>query len=168
MYPVSLCLVTMSRNGLEIVKSFPDVILPKDLISEIIIKSMPLGAKNGDFTTNVLRNEYAISSFVFRVPSQKGRDDIASLVALFDNTDYDSNIIRKIFSITIDELKKNNVLSLDHIVKILPLLYHGIHKKHISIKISSDLTVDIDISKLDAIRSKSEKDKAKTIADEFW
>ena len=109
MYPVSLCLVTMTRNGLEIVKPFPNVLLPKDLISEIQIKSMPLGAKNGDFTTNILKNEYAISSFVFRVPSQKGRDDIASLVALFDNRDYYSNIIRKRFSITIGELKKNNI-----------------------------------------------------------
>jgi DNA polymerase III alpha subunit (gram-positive type) len=145
MKPVALCLVHMGQKGLELVRTYPEV-LPKEVLNEITIKSMPLGAKSGDFSSNVVSNDNAFSGYVFQVPSETGRDNIASLVAVFNKTDYNANLIRKVFSITINELQKNKQVKIDTISQILPGLYKGLEKGHIKVKMSSVVTIEIEIN----------------------
>ena len=115
--PVSLCLVQMGSKGLELVKAYPNV-LPEEILNQIVIKSMPFNAKNGDFASSTV-GDTVFSGYIFSVPSENERDNIASLVAVYNNMNYDSNSIRKVFAFTITELKKNNVADIETLSKII-------------------------------------------------
>ena len=163
-----MCLVHMGKNGLEMVKSFPEI-LPEEAIKEITIKSMPLGAKEGDFSSNVLTNDNAFSGYVFTIPSQIGRDNIASLVAVFEDMSYNTTNVRKAFTVLIYELKKQNALSTEILTNILPSLYKGFDSKNIKIKISSVVTVEINFDdKNDDTDQGSPEAVAKSVMDEMW
>ena len=150
MKPISLCLVQMGSKGLELVKSYPNV-LPESVLSQIVVKSMPMSAKEGDFASSTVDNA-VFSGYIFSVPSQIGRDNIASLVAVYNDMKYDTEIIRKVFSFTISELKKYNVADIQTVEKILPNLFNGLADKELKIKISSIVTLEFDF------KDKEEKD----------
>ncbi|NHJ48714.1 MAG: hypothetical protein FK733_13095 [Asgard group archaeon] len=143
MKPISLCLIQMGDKGLELVRAFPDVV-PSHTLTEIITKSMPMGAKDGDFTSNVIGEKNAFSGYVFAIPSTIGRSNIASICAIFDNSSYDVNSVRKIFSLIINEMKKYDVIKTDILYKILPTLFKSFESDKITIKISSVVTIEID------------------------
>jgi len=164
---MSVCLVQMGKSGLELIKAYPDV-LPQPLKNEITIKSMPLGAKAGDFTSNVMNNGSAISGYVFIIPSQTERNNIASLVAVFDNSDYNIQSVRKLFSIIISELQNNDAISLKLLQQILPSIYNAFGSKTIKIKISSVTTIEV---KIEDDKDKAEsngKRVAKSFAEDLW
>jgi len=140
MKPVSLCLVQMGQKGLELVKAYPDV-LPESTINQIVIKSMPMGAKEGDFTSSTV-DDTVFSGFIFALPSEVGRANIASLVAVYNNMKYDSETIKKVFSFTVTELKKKNLVDVETLTKILPNLYNGLVEGQLKIKISSIVTLE--------------------------
>lgn len=163
MKPVSLCLIRMGQKGLELVDTYPEV-LPKEALNQIAVKSMPFNARDGDFSTSTV-GDNVISGYVFAVPSQEGRSNIASLVAVFDSLKFDPETIKKVFSFTITELKKNNLIEIDTLSKILPNLYKGLAKKQLKIKISSVVTLEFDF------REEEEEEKAKELdkfSKEIW
>lgn len=147
MKPVSLCLIQMGNKGLELVKAYPDV-LPEQLVNQIVIKSMPMSARDGDFASSTV-GDTVFSGYVFSVPTQADRDNIATLVAVYNDMKYDSEIIHKVFSFTVTELKKKNLVDIDTVKKILPNLYNGLAEGHFKIKISSIVTLEFDIKKED-------------------
>ena len=53
--PASICLIQIGKKGLELVKAYPRV-FPENVMNEITLKSMPLNAKDGTFTTNTIGN----------------------------------------------------------------------------------------------------------------
>ncbi|MEA2071731.1 MAG: hypothetical protein U9O98_10640 [Asgard group archaeon] len=151
----------MGPNGLELVTSYPED-LPKKIINEIIVKSMPMGAKPGDFTSNVISAKKAFSGYIFKIPSPSGRDNIASLVAVYKDINYDIKTIRKVFSIIINELKKTRLVNIKTVSQMLPNLYSGLTNGHILIRINSIKTIEIEI------QDKSEnKDSTETIVKNF-
>ncbi|MBN1329494.1 MAG: hypothetical protein JXA54_08470 [Candidatus Heimdallarchaeota archaeon] len=166
MKPTSLCFVQMGNKGLELVKAFPEV-LPQSIIDEIVVKSMPLGAKEGDFTSNVISEDNAFSSYVFSIPSNNGRDNIGSLVAVFDNTNYNANDVRRLFSILISELRNNNAVNSNILAEILPTVFKSFGNKNVKIKISSIVTVEIDFMEDDKHVDSKEK-IAKSLSDDLW
>ena len=151
MKPISLCLVQMGQKGLELVSAHPNV-LPEDMVNQIVIKSMPMSAKDGDFSSATVDNA-VFSGYVFSVPSEVGRDNIATLIAVYNDMKYDSEVIRKVFSFTVDELKKKNLADIQTITKILPNIYTGLVEGQLKIKISSVVTLEFDI------KEKKENDK---------
>ncbi|NHJ86011.1 MAG: hypothetical protein FK734_11155 [Asgard group archaeon] len=157
----------MGKKGLEMVKTHPEV-LPNDISNEILLKSMPLGAKEGDFTSNIVSNDNAFSGFVFKIPSETDRDNIASIVAVFDNASYNINNVRKIFSTLIGELKNNKAVSIDLLINILPTIYNAFGSKNMKIKISSVVTVQIDIENEDDTKESNGIKVAKSLADDMW
>ena len=140
MKPASLCLIQMGNQGLELVTAYPKA-FPDEIMNEVTIKSMPLNAKEGDFTSNTIGN-LAISGFVFAIPSNEGRSNIASIVAVFEDMKYNPENIRKVFSYTIFELKKNELISMETLTEILPKLYTGLMKGRLQVKISSVVTLN--------------------------
>lgn len=163
MKPQCLCYVNMGADGFNIVKAHPDVI-PEEELRNIALKSMPMGAKDGDFTTNTVGNA-VISGYVFSIPSKKNRDNIGSLVAVFNSMDYQPKVINKVFSFTITELKKNNMVTDESITKILPNLYDGIVKGKLKIKISSVATLEMSV---DEESSQEKSDKFQSFGDDIW
>ncbi|NHJ84002.1 MAG: hypothetical protein FK734_00985 [Asgard group archaeon] len=159
MKPVCLCLVQMGQKGLELVKAYPNV-LPEPIINQIVVKSMPFNAKDGDFASSTV-DDTVFSGYVFSVPADSGRDNIASLVAVYSDMKYDSESIRKVFSFTITELKKNNLADVSTIGKILPNLYNGLIEGSLNIRISSIVSLEFDF------KSKQEKDKDMEALQEF-
>ncbi|MBD3193039.1 MAG: hypothetical protein GF308_20550 [Candidatus Heimdallarchaeota archaeon] len=149
-------------------KTYPDDVLPKEILNEVTIKSMPLGAKEGDFTSTVLKSDQAISGYVFALPSNTGRDNIASIVAVFNSTNYNANIIRKVFSVAIMELKNQDSVSLEILSTILPEIYKGLKKGRINIKISSVVTIEVNISDEKEEEKVTEEQKAQALTDELW
>ncbi|NHJ48558.1 MAG: hypothetical protein FK733_12305 [Asgard group archaeon] len=163
MKPVSLCLVQMGDKGLELVKSHPQV-LPKEVLSEITYKSMPMGAKAGEFATAAVGDLF-YSSYIFKLPTEGSRDNIAAIVAVFNNMKYNIEGLRKVFSFIIKELDSKSLLKTDVFEEIMPNLYKGMQSGHIKIKISSIATIDIDFVEEDA---KEEKDRTNDLEDDLW
>jgi len=153
---LSLCLVKMGKQGLELVKVHPDI-LPKATINEIVLKSMPLSSKEGDFTSTTV-GDCIFEGVIFAVPSEERRN-IASLIAIFDDTSYDRVTLRKFFSFTLRELEKNGLVDIETIMRILPNLFEGLAKKSVKIKISSVVTLEFNFD--------SEKDKEKDSNEKF-
>ena len=106
MKPISLCLTHMGKTGLELVSTYPDV-LPQPLINEIVMKSMPMSAKEGDYSSSTAEG-IVFESYIFHVPGEE-RNNIASLIAVFDNSEYNRQSIRKFFSFTVTELQKHKL-----------------------------------------------------------
>ena len=163
MKPISLCLVQMGSKGLELVKAYPKV-LPENIITEIVTKSMPMGAKEGDFTSNTI-GPSAFSGYIFALPSETGRSNIASLIAVFNDLDYDSNVIKKVFTFTVTELKKNNMIDTETIIKIMPNLFTGLAEGHLKIKISSVVTLECDVRKEDKDK---DEEALNNFGQDFW
>ena len=163
MKPISLCLVHMGSKGLELVNAYPKV-LPMNVLNEIVTKSMPMGAKEGDFTSNTIGNS-AFSGYIFKLPSETGRSNIASLIAVFNDLKYDSNVIKKVFTFTVTELKKNNMIDTETIVKIMPNLFAGLVEGHLKVKVSSVVTLEFDVRK----ESKDKDEEAlNSFGQDFW
>ncbi|NHJ05409.1 MAG: hypothetical protein EAX90_11330 [Candidatus Heimdallarchaeota archaeon] len=165
MKPISLCLTHMGKTGLELVSSYPDV-LPQPLLNEIVIKSMPMSAKEGDYSSSTAQG-CVFESYIFTVPGEQ-RNNIASLIAVFDNSEYNRQSIRKFFSFTVEELQKNKLADTNTFEKILPNMFDGLSKGHVKIKISSVVTLDFDF----AYKEKKEKDRGEefleAIKDDMW
>ncbi len=161
--PLSLCLVQMGKKGLELVKTHPKV-LPDEVLSEITYKSMPMGAKSGDFSSAGIGSFY-YSSYVFKLPQDEGRDNIGTIVAIFPNMDYDIDGIRKLFTVIVKELEGKAFLRMEIMKEILPNLYDGFSKGRINIKISSSTSISIDFSD-----ENEEKvvDESKAFSDDLW
>lgn len=165
MKPLSLCLVQMGKTGLELVKAYPDV-LPENTINEIVMKSMPLSSKEGDFSSSTV-DRCIFESYIFSVPGED-RNNIASLVAVFEGSDYKRDDIRKFFSFTVTELKKNQIADTEMITKILPHLYEGLIKKKVKIKISSVVTLEFDFASEEPSEKDPGKDFAEAMQDDLW
>ena len=90
MKPIGVCLTHMGKKGLELVNVFPDA-FPKNVLNEIVLKSMPMSAKEGDFASSTVQ-DILFESYIFTVPGED-RNNIASLVAIFD----DSHTIEIVF-----------------------------------------------------------------------
>lgn len=161
--PVSLCLVQMGKNGLELVRAYPEVI-PEVELNQIVIKSMPLGAKEGDFITTTV-GDSVIFGLVFSVPGEE-RDNIVSLTAVYNSMDFNQQMIKKVFSTTITELKKNNVASTDLFSKMLPKMFDGIVTGRLKLKISSVVTLDLEVD--ESMLSKKSKTKFDDFSDDIW
>ena len=163
MKPMSLCLINMGVKGLELIKSFPDVI-PSDSMNQLVYKTIPIGSNPGDFATTTF-NDLNLSSFIFRIPSEEQRDNLASLVAVFSSSDYDSKTIKQIFSWVVTELDKKDLLNTGTLENILPKLYKGFNKGQFKIEITSTSTISFDF-KVDA---KDKNGKAiDDLADDLW
>jgi len=163
MKPVSLCLVQMGDKGLELVKAHPNV-LPKEVLNELTYKSMPMGAKPGEFSSAVVGDLY-YSSYIFSLPRKDSRDNIAAIIAVFNNMKYNIEGIRKVFSFIIKELESSKLLKTEIVEEIMPNLYKGFESGHIKIKISSIATIDIDF--VDKKESE-EKDVTNDLEDDLW
>jgi len=136
--------VQIGRKGIEFVNSYPKI-LPVEATNQIVLKAMPLGAKPGDFiTTNT--GQMFFSGYVFQVPREKERDNLASIVAVFSSESYNPTKNKKLFSVTIEKLRENKLVSIETIQKILPEMYNGISKGHLKIKISSIVTLEFDFA----------------------
>lgn len=163
MKPMSLCLINMGVKGLELIKSFPDVI-PSDSMNQLVYKTIPIGSNPGDFATTTF-NDLNLSSFIFRIPSEDQRDNLASLVAVFSSSDYDTKTIKQIFSWVVTELDKKELLNTGTLENILPKLYKGFNKGKFKIEITSTSTISFDFK----VESKDKNGKAiDDLADDLW
>jgi hypothetical protein len=133
----------MGKNGLELVRSYPEV-LTTDELNDVIVKSMPMGSKDGDFTTSTAGSNY-ISGYIFALPSEE-RTNVASLVAVFNNDKYEQQVIKKVFAFTVQELRKNDLMDREMISNILNKIYDGLVKGKLSIKIHSETSLNLEIN----------------------
>jgi hypothetical protein len=153
----------MGDKGLELVKSHPQV-LPKEVLSEITYKSMPMGAKAGEFSTAAVGDLF-YSSYIFKLPTEGKRDNIGAIVAVFNNMKYNIDGLRKVFSFIVKELDSKALLKTDIIEEIMPNLYKGMQTGQIKIKISSVATIDINFGDEEATE---ERDCTNDLEDDLW
>jgi len=162
MKPLSLCLVQMGEKGLEMVSSHPKV-LPKQILDEITYKSMPMGAKPGEFASSSVGDLF-YSSYIFSLPREGTRDNIGAIIAVFNDIKYNIEGIRKVFSFLIKELETKTLLKLDVIEEILPNLYTGFSTGNIRIKISSVATISIDFEN----KEEETVDETNGLEEDLW
>jgi hypothetical protein len=153
----------MGRKGLELVENHPKS-LSSEILGEIIYKSMPMGAKPGDFTSTMV-GDYHISSFIFDIPQEEDRNNIAAIVAVFTDMKYNMEGIRKFFSVIIKELKNKSLLRVEVVEEILPGLYKGLTKGQINIKVSSIASIKV---KIDFDEDQEKIDETKALENDLW
>lgn len=164
MKPVSLCLVEMGKTGLELVRSYPEV-LTTDELNEVIIKSMPMGSNDGDFTTSTAGTNH-LAGYIFALPGEE-RMNVASLVAVFNNDNYEQQVIKKVFSFTVEELRKNDMMDKETVSKILNKIYDGLVQGKLSIKIHSETTLNLEITASNSSKQE-EEDSFDEFGDDVW
>ena len=165
MKPISLCLTHMGKAGLELVKTYPDV-LPQPVLNEVVLKSMPMSAKDGDFSSSTAEG-VVFESYIFTVPGED-RNNIASLIAVFENSEYNRQSIRKFFSFTVAELQKHNYANTQTLETILPNMFDGLAKGHVKIKISSIVTLDFDFSYKGKDEKNREEEFVEKMTGDLW
>ncbi len=153
----------MGARGLELVKSFPDVI-PTDSMSQLVYKTIPMGSNPGDFASTTF-NDLNLTSYIFRIPTADQRDNLASLVAVFNTTDYDATSIKQVFSWVVTELEKKDLLATSTLEGILPKLYKGFSKGQFKIEITSTSTIKFDFPKQGNDKNGNAIDK---LSDDLW
>ena len=164
MKPVSLCLVQMGKKGLELVEAYPNV-LPKEYIDEITYKCMPLGGKAGDFLSAAVGDVF-FSSYIFSIPQgDNERDNIASIVAIYSNMDYNIAGTQKVFEVVLKKIKETTLLKMDFLQEVLPSIYKGFVKGKFTVNIKSMSTISIDFDSKEEDESKNESD---SFADDMW
>ena len=164
--PLSLCLIQMGKTGLEIVKSYPEVI-PQVTLNELTYKSMPMAAKPGDFTSTTIK-DVAFSSLIFEIPSTTERNNIGSIVAIYSSADYNANAVKKVFSIVVNELKDKKLLQMDTLNGILPKLYTGFHKGEFSVEISSVAKIQFKFTDEAEEETDSISKRANNVSEDIW
>ena len=164
MKPLSLCISRIGVKGLELVQTYPDVI-PKVILNELAIKSMPMGAKIGDFTSSSI-GTICFSSYIFALPMKDSRDGIAAIIAVFPNINYDNRGIHRVFSVIISKLKEKAFLNLEVLEEILPSLFEGFKKGEIKIKISSMVSLEINFDSEEKVKEK--KNNLDGFAADMW
>jgi hypothetical protein len=98
---------------------------------------MPLSAKPGDFASTSVK-DLAFSSYVFEIPSAgPERQNIGSLIAVYQSMSYNAHAVKNAFTVVIDQLQTKNFLEIKVLEKILPNLYQGFTKGEFIIEISS-------------------------------
>ncbi len=154
----------MGTKGLEVVKVHPNILSEKTL-NEIALKSMPLGAKENDFITVTLADKKVFSALIFTVPLQLGRDNIVSLIAVFESINYNAEIIQKNFVKIISNIKEIFDISIEVVSKLLHDIFEGIKREKFKLNLPSNITIDLDFSGLEL---KSKKDKVKNLTSDVW
>ena len=154
----------MGQKGLEFITTYPNECSP-DIQKDILLKSMPLGAKDGDFISAIINLPIVMSSMVFSVPTNEGRDNIASLLVAFDSMHYNSEIIQLNFSKILKSLKKEPNFNIQQLLDIIPKIFNAILDSA-RIKITTNHT----IIKLDFkdLYEKSKKDKVSALTKDLW
>jgi len=164
--PISLCLIQMGKAGLEIVKSYPEV-LPEITLKELTYKSMPMAAKPGDFTSTTIK-DVAFSSLIFEIPSTTERNNIGSIVAIFNSAEYNIGGVKKVFSIVVNELQDKRLLQMDTLTGILPELYNGFQKGQFSVEISSIAKIEFKFTDETQDEGGSVTKRAKDVSNDIW
>ncbi|NHJ05986.1 MAG: hypothetical protein EAX90_14255 [Candidatus Heimdallarchaeota archaeon] len=157
-------MVQLGTNGFDIIKVYPEV-LSKNLLTEISIKSMPFGAKNGDFTTTTVARNNTISSYVFSSPSNQFRDNVASIIAIYSNMEYNPELIHQIFSLIINKIKETDKDIITTVSNNLENIFRGFSKDTIKIKLESNKNVEL---KLDRLLSSKTQKVVKSFKDDIW
>jgi len=154
----------MGKGGLELYKIHPQK-LSENILNEIILKSMPMGAKKGDFTTVSLSDGRVISGYLFTTPDKLGRDNIASLIVIFESLKYNAEIIKRNFASMLSTLANYDLVTLELIADLLPIIFDSFSKRKGKIKVNSDVSIDYDFTSLNLSRK---KDKIKDFTDDIW
>jgi hypothetical protein len=152
----------MGTKGLELVKVFPEGISSRDL-NKIALKSMPLAAQEGDYLASNFQSKYFFS-YIFSVPG-KNRNNIASLVAVYDKSTFNQDQVRQVFAYVVTELKSSKLNDLKTLQTIVPNIYKGLLQKKMKIKISSVATLEFDFSEE---KAKEEKEVLDDLVKDMW
>ncbi len=160
MIPISLILIQMGKSGLELVSAYPES-LPEKELNKIVFKCMPLGAEDKDFVTLTVEKRI-ISTFIFAIKG-KSRNNIGALTAVFVTAEYKPQILERLFSYTINELKKKKLLTIDLLSEILPKLYNGIIDGKYKIEINSEVTLEYQED-----QKNEEKNSFDSFGDDVW
>ena len=138
----------MTPTGPEIISSYPQNLFTKDDLKNITMKAIPLNAKNGDFSTFLLREEIVIASYVFNIKETKGqRPDLYCISGAMSSNDINPLQFKTIFESIINQLKEFKELNSNTIVALISKLYHTLNNGKTEIKITKTTTLKIEISK---------------------
>ena len=126
----------------DIISSYPELSIKDSKVKDMIHKFLPFGAKIGDFfITNY--SKYNILSYIFNLKNSQNRDDLVSISVLIKKRE-NPEIFKPILKGIIDNLKENNLLKEDILIKNLNVIYESINQE-------KDIEVDnikIEISKM--------------------
>ncbi|MFW9923820.1 MAG: hypothetical protein ACFFDW_11095 [Candidatus Thorarchaeota archaeon] len=108
---------------------------------------------------------FVFSSYIFTYPAI-GRDNIASLVVVFESMEYNSEMIKNAFAEIVLELRKQKIGIIDTLTKILPSIFLGIEKGFVKIQISSITTIEVKFA--DDEEKDIKKKAVKSFTDDIW
>ncbi len=159
----NICINKMLDTGPEIIASYPPDYFSDSEKKEISLKTIPLNAKNGDFTTLAFKDDLVIASYVFTIKENpNSRPDLLAICASIESNNFNPMIFKDMFSSLIQQLKDSQVLTSKTIVALVSNLYRTLSEGKTEIKITKTTTIKVEISS-DNLKEieKAEKKKKK-------
>ena len=155
----------MGKKGLELVESYPSKLSESEL-DKIIFQSIPFGAQDGDFATRTVEDK-VICGYIFSLPtSAQKRANIATLTIVFDSMDFDSKLIKDMFSFMIKSLKQKSMLSINLLKEILSQIFDGLVNESLNIEISNNFKIKFSDTKNED--KKTKKTLVDSLSKDVW
>lgn len=141
-YSVLLKLGGYVGSNPEILKSFPILNMGEIESSELLVKSFPHGAKNGDYVEDRY-GKHNIVSYIFKIKQENDRDDIFSfsiLIGKRDKAEIYKPVLKKLMGI----LDNEGLLTEKILIENQQTIFEGINQEQ-------DITIEGKIIKLNSI-----------------
>ncbi|NHI93818.1 MAG: hypothetical protein EAX96_15125 [Candidatus Lokiarchaeota archaeon] len=138
----------MNPAGPEIIASHPSQFFTENDLKTIALKSIPLNAKDGEFSTFLFKEELVIASYIFTIQEQEGkRPDLFSICGAISSDELNPHHFKKIFESIIQQLKEFRELNSKTLVALISRIYSTLNDGKTEIKITKTTTLKIEISK---------------------
>ncbi|MHA1270538.1 MAG: hypothetical protein ACTSPY_12170 [Candidatus Helarchaeota archaeon] len=163
----NICINKMERSGPVILLQYPENYFKNQDLTEVPLKTIPINAKEGDFTTIIFRNELIIVSYIFTLKEvENERASLYAISATIDDKKINPISFKPIFESIIEQFKACNLIKIDILKKLLPKLFSALSKDESEIKITKSCTIKIEFD--NSVSRKIKKKKRINRANGMW
>ncbi|MHA1197812.1 MAG: hypothetical protein ACTSQF_00445 [Candidatus Heimdallarchaeaceae archaeon] len=135
------------KTGPEVVLLHPEDFLSEEEIEELSLKCMPMGSKEGDFSS-IIFNGYQVAGYLSSTPpiddQLDPRDTIVSIGFLLD-TYTNPTPYRNLLIDFVDKCNKDESFNLQTLKEVIPQFLKLKDEKEITVKMHDDLTCELSL-----------------------
>ena len=159
----------MKKTGPEIIATHPSHFFTNEDLQTIALKSIPLNAKDGDFSTLAYKEDLVIASYVFTIREEEGkRPDLFSICAAISVDEINPMHFKKIFESIINQLKEFHELNSKMLIALISRIYQTLNDGKTEIKITKTTTLKIEIAKDNLKKMKQSHQKRLNGTNGMW
>lgn len=159
----------MEPSGPEIISSHPPKTFSDEDLREISLKSIPLNAKDGEFSTFLFNEKTVIASYIFTIQKKENsRPNLYAICGALSPNELNPIHLKPVFASIIDQLKEFKELNTNTIVALTSKIFKTINDGKTEVKITKTTTLKIEIEKSELDKIKNHKKKRLNSTKNMW